>query len=88
MINSFHGKKKNKKKPIKEKNMKQSCSERRMITISLCLIFCLSNSILVIAKDFNKLRYTGDSRSKNEREMKKITNFYIEFNCLLQRLNV
>ncbi|CAA0395142.1 unnamed protein product [Arabidopsis thaliana] len=33
--------------------MKQSCRQRRMITIewSLCLIFCLSNTILVIAKD-------------------------------------
>ncbi|XP_020874395.1 receptor-like protein 12 isoform X2 [Arabidopsis lyrata subsp. lyrata] len=49
MINSFHRKKIKKKKPIKEKNMKLSCSERRVITISLCLIFCLSNSILVIA---------------------------------------
>ncbi|CAL9225217.1 unnamed protein product [Arabidopsis halleri] len=30
-----------------------SCRERRIVTIkwSLCLIFCLSNSILVIAKD-------------------------------------
>ena len=42
-INSFHR---------RNKTRMHSCSERRMMTViwSLCLIFCLSNSILVFAK--------------------------------------